>query len=245
MSTNATFIKPNSDDSFSIRYHHWDGYADGLGEFLSDIVNTQQKVDWLFDLNCGFSTIMRSKPDEHSHKYAQDEYAQDFNFDWPKIFTEPQAKTTYISTMDDPQSWSNSEQWSALEKWSQEFNYIWVNGGWNLVLQYGSKLSQCVSIDVPSFIQFTKMLSDLELESDEIEFSWEYFAKKMNCSKPSAKRTIQEWQNLSLTQRTKIFEFCLSHDETNFVEQLDSWMVNQKLHQSIAAQDVVGKKKKL
>lgn len=247
MSTNSTFIKSNSDGSFSIRYHHWDGYPDGVGEFLSTVVNTQKKVDWLFDLNRGFSTMMRSKPDENSHQYAHAEYAQDGNVEWPKLFNSPQAQTKYIATMDNSDSWNNNQNWSDLEDWSQEYNYIWENDRWNIVLQYGSSFAQCIFVEVDSYIKFQKMLSELEVEDGDIEFSWESFAEKMNCSQHRAKQTIQAWQKIPWDQRIKIFEHCLhiDHHENNFVEQLDAWFVNQKLQQSISVKETKVKKSKL
>lgn len=247
MSTNSTFIKSNSDGSFSIRYHHWDGYPGGVGEFLSTVVNTQKKVDWLFDLNRGFSTMMRSKPDQNSYQYAHDEYAQNGNVDWPKLFASPQTQTKYIATMNDPDSWSNSQYWHELENWAQEYNYIWENDRWNIILHYGASFSQCVFIDVPNYIKFSKMLSELDVESSDIEFSWEFWAEKMECSQHRAQSTIEDWQKMTLDQRIKIFEHCLNvdHSENNFVEQLDAWVVSQKLQQSIVAKDTPVKKSKL
>lgn len=248
MSTNSTFFKPNPDGGFSIRYHHWDGYTDeGLGEFLATVVNTQAKVDWLFGLNCGFSTIMCSKPDEKSSKSEHDEYELKCNHDWPKLFNSPQVQTTYISGRNDPKTWNNNEQWNDLENWAQQYNYMWDGSRWNIILHYGSTFGKSVSVDVASYIKFNQMLFDLGAGEDGMDFSWEFFAKKMKCSEDVAQQNVQEWQALSLNQRAKIFEHCLdiSCEENNFVEQLDAWMVNQKLQQSIGFKDVAVKKKKL
>lgn len=247
MSTNSTFIKSNSDGSFSIRYHHWDGNPEGVGEFLSTVVNTQKKVDWLFGLNRGFSTMMRSKPDANSHKSAHDKYADASSFDWPKMFTPSQTQNKYISTLNGSGNWSNSEKWGDVKTAAQEYNYLWENDCWNVVLQYGSSFAQCIFIDVANYIKFNKMLSSLEIEVGKIELSWESFSQKMNCSQASAKNTIQAWQKMTLDQRVKIFEHCLNidHNENNFVEQLDAWVVSQKLQQSIVAKDTPVKKSKL
>lgn len=244
MSTNSTFFKPNADGTVCVRYHHWDGYPDGLGLFLSTVVDDQSKVDWLFDLKCGFSTIMRSKPDEQSFMFIQEEYQQDTSINWPDFFTDPQTKSTYLSTINREDTWSNTELWAKLENdWAQQYNYIWDNNAWKVVLEYGVDVNHCISIELEMYIQANKMLSDLEVDNDEVEFSWKYFTEKMNCSHKTAKHTVQQWQALPLQARSKILLDYCGNPESDFIEQLDAWSVQEKIQQAIKVPSKTTKKK--
>lgn len=246
MSTNSTFFKANSDGTFSVRYHHWDGYPEGLGLFLATVVDAPEKVEWLFNLNCGFSTIMRSKPKELDRQYLHKEYEQDTSVDWPPMFTDPQTTQTYLATH--PDAFSNTQQWVDLEsQWEQQYNYMW-DDGWKIVLEYGASVDNCIRVDVPTYIQSYKMLSDLELEDSPVELSWDYFAKKMKCSKKNAQKIVQDWQDLPLNVRTNLYtEFCSNgyKEKDNFVDELDSWITNQKIVKSLSPRQSVVKKKKL
>lgn len=164
MSTNATFVLPNDDGSFSLRYHHWDGYPEGLGLLLHEVVNTPKKVQWLFGLTRDFSTLMRSKPKPTDNQYMWQEYNQSNPIEWPSIFKGSKIENRCIAPLSASEPCINHDTWANISSWQQrqEYNYIWDDKKWNVVLQYGNSFSTSVLIDVPTYILSWDMLSSLE-----------------------------------------------------------------------------------
>lgn len=248
MSTNATFILPDDDGTFSVRYHHWDGYPTGLGMLLHETVDTAKKVQWLFGLNTGFSTLMRSKPTQTDQKYMWDEYNQPTSIQWPSEFKGSKIEKRYIATMSGEDGWGNTQSWANLQAWMQEYNYIWHNKTWNVIAHCGTALSKSTLVDVSTYIQAMDMLSTLDAGKNIENWSWKELARLLDVTENKAQKIIATWQKEPLSTRHVLCnEYCgnVGMEPTDFVQQLDAWMMNQKLSQTIQQTTAAARKKKM
>lgn len=248
MSTNATFILPDDDGTFSVRYHHWDGYPKGLGMLLHETVDTAKKVQWLFGLNTGFSTLMRSKPTQTDNQYMWDEYNQPTSIQWPSGFKGSKIEGRYIVTMSSEDGWDNTQSWASLHTWMQEYNYVWHNKTWNVIAHYGNTLSKSTLVEVSSYIQAMEMLSTLEAGENIENWSWKELTRLLDVTENKAQKIIAAWQREPLSTRQILCnEYCgnVGMEPTDFVQQLDAWMMNQKLSQTIQQTTAAARKKKM
>lgn len=247
MSTNATFVLPNDDGSFSLRYHHWDGYPEGLGLLLHEVVNTPKKVQWLFGLNRDFSTLMRSKPNPNDNKYMWDEYKQSNSIEWPSTFTGSKIENRYIAPLSDKESCINHDTWANISSLQQhqEYNYMWDDKKWNVVLQYGNSFSSSVFMDIPTFIMAREMLSALEGGQNIEQWSWAEFSDLLDVSEKEAQKMIARWQKQPVSARQILCDQYCGEENTEFVQQLDAWLMNQTLSKTVSHSSVASRARKI
>ena len=152
MATRSFILCQNDDDTFSGRYHHWDGYPEGLGVFLQENINTRKKVDWLFDLKSPFSTLLSAPKTEPSDV----EFPSWFGFKIPRR----------VSLLDAPEMIFDNLSWKECQKTANEsYTYLYIDNTWNIVIRQRPSFQESKYISVEKYIllaSLTKVLDDDE-----------------------------------------------------------------------------------
>ena len=153
MATRSFICLPDDNGTFSARYHHWDGYVDGLGEYLHEMVGTLDKAKWLFGLNRSFSTIMSTIPSARDEKWYHERYSdKEKVVNWPKDWEDNKKyRKTFLEChpADDADGCLDHEPWEKVSDFCNEaYTYIFKDGSWQVFLVQDGNWSRCVTIDV-------------------------------------------------------------------------------------------------
>lgn len=124
MGTSASIIKENPDETFSLRFIHFDGYlSNGAGDLLQNQVNSSKKVDWLFGHNHSFRSLFQTFDSAAIRKYKS---CVDKDL-------EKELKKGFNQTICDVMKYRSP---SVIE-WPKEFNMNKPNSNHLMCLEFG------------------------------------------------------------------------------------------------------------
>lgn len=167
MATGSYIIKSNGDGSFSGRYHHRDGFPSGLGLFLSNFVNTPDRVDWLFSHKRGFSSLLcRHHPRAKWDNASQKDYQKGLNdgsiLDYPASFGAPEGSFVGAHLSGDKTGMFENAPWIAAAKIAtEEYTYLFMESAWHLVVKQKHDFEACVFVPVKDVLGFEYMMQHL------------------------------------------------------------------------------------
>lgn len=217
MATRSYILKENDDGTFSGRYHHWDGYPDGVGIFLHTYINTSEKVKWLFDLNRSFSSIQRAKSYPGlSGRFAEDKYDQSKKdncaIDYPASFKAPDNVYIGAHPEKDQGGLFSSLPWKKANEEAQEsYTYLFKNNTWYVLLSRLEDFCDCKMVPVFTLLNLQSAICQTKESLDETfaaierknkksdpRDSWSVSTKKemVNCFKMWAEKDAEERQDI-------------------------------------------------
>ena len=225
MATRSYILKENDDGTFSARYHHWDGYPDGLGVFLHENLGSKERVDWLFGLDRSFSTVMSNKSYTGIGvgDFVKSEYEKckksDCAFDFPKDWNV--SDDVYVRTHEkgDQGGLLNSTSWERVSSQAdEEYTYLFKNGAWHFVILQDEDLSKSVFIKTIDFLKIVSVLTDLD---QDVETTLKNLKKKKLASSNSwdvgTKKELQEvflaWSKLSQLEVEVLTDTLIDHHD--------------------------------
>lgn len=246
MSTNATFSLRHADGTFSSRYHHWDGYVDGLGLVLAEVVNTPQKVEWLFALDRSFSTLFSTIPlpgtwlaNDLTMRAYQDKSRA---LDWPSMFAHPRIEGTYIARLDAGKQ-LNGCTWAEVVSNSREYDYVF-DGSWKLLLSAGSTWETSVATDVLDYVAWKNILTAYAEEHETLED----IAEETDMTVEDVERFVGKWHTSSPLVQDEVckeFEFDYDASGKEIMNNLDAQRTKRLIEDQLPPTHPVPRVKKI
>ena len=154
MTTNSTLVVKNLNGTYSLRYHHFDGYPKGLGLFLSTYFQDDQKVQWLFSHNRGFLSLMNPVPEEHHHRLNNSHAVYPASFG-----VEKNTVSTFLSKNDN-NTILNDASWEEITCASSctSYTYVYDQRKWHLVMHQSPSRCFDLLVAVNDFFIYEELI---------------------------------------------------------------------------------------
>ena len=248
MATRSYILKENDDGTFSARYHHWDGYPDGLGAFLHEHLSSKEKVDWLFDLERSFGSVFSKKsyPGSTMNSQAKDDYKQNkqggTGFDYPKEFSVQGNVYVHAHPAKDQGGVITRKSWGEVfEGTNKSYAYLFKNSAWYILIHRAENWQDCRLVKISDFLKVRTIVGVIE-EGDALPKILEKLKERQkergvcrfwDVSSPSELKNVFDiWVGMPSVEQDALLEYLkYGYDLDNrvdFFDQLAKSKVSQE-----------------